>query len=147
VNTFTGTFTLTFDGQTTSALDHDASGSAVDAALEALSNIGSGDVSVIRSGSGVPSDPYEYTIEFTGSLALTDVPELTSNASGLYNGATISTTQEPVSTRRWATQRRPAFIHIRPGAGCTARLHRAALPRTFSLHAHNLGDTPGAGQN
>ena len=38
-----GTFTLTYDGQTTAGIAYDAAASAVDSALEALSNIGAGD--------------------------------------------------------------------------------------------------------
>lgn len=42
-----GTFTLTFDGQTTSSIAYNASAATVLSALEALSNIASGDVSVL----------------------------------------------------------------------------------------------------
>lgn len=69
-----GTFTLTYDGQTTSALDFDSSAAEVDAALEALSNIGSGDVTCTGGPLPTPID-----IEFTGSLAATDVDEITVN--------------------------------------------------------------------
>ena len=41
-----GTFTLTFAGQTTSAIAYNASNATIDAALEALSNIGAGDVTI-----------------------------------------------------------------------------------------------------
>lgn len=44
-----GTFTLTFSGQTTSAVAYNASAATVEAALVALSNIGSGDVAVTKS--------------------------------------------------------------------------------------------------
>lgn len=69
-----GTFTLTFDGETTSALDFDASAAEVDAALEALSNIGSGDVTCTGGPLPTPID-----IEFIGALAATDVVEITVN--------------------------------------------------------------------
>jgi predicted acyl esterase len=71
-----GTFTLTFDGQTTGPIAFDATPAAVDAALEGLSSVGTGAVDVTGSSSN-------YTVTFTGSLARTDVPELTSDASGL----------------------------------------------------------------
>lgn len=74
-----GTFTLTFDGQTTSALDFDATGAEVEAALKALSNIGVADVAV--SGDG----PYEIT--FQGNFEGEDVAALTSTATGLWTGS------------------------------------------------------------
>ena len=75
----TNTFTLTYAGQTTSALDWDASAAEVTSALEALSNIGVGDVVVTytaAAGGGV------YTLTFAGALADTNVAELTSAGTG-----------------------------------------------------------------
>ena len=72
-----GTFTLTYSGQTTTAIAFNATAADVDAALEALSNIGAGDVSVTGTAGA-------YTVEFTGALALTNVPELT--ATSLLTG-------------------------------------------------------------
>ncbi len=63
-----GTFTLTFDGQTTGNLDFDATAAEIDAELEGLSNIGAGDVAV----TGAEGGP--WTVTFTGALAGTDVP-------------------------------------------------------------------------
>jgi len=80
-----GTFTLTYSGQTTGNIAYNASASAVDTALEALSNIGTGDVAVTGSNGG------PYTVEFTGALAATDVALLTANASGL-----IGTNEEQI---------------------------------------------------
>src|SRR5262249_33855242 len=70
-----GTFTLTFNGQTTSALAFNASSSDVQAALQALPTIGSGNVSVSAVGGG-------YTVTFTGALAGFDQPMLTATGSG-----------------------------------------------------------------
>lgn len=91
-----GTFTLTYDGQTTGNLDFDATASEIDAALEALSNIGSGDVTV----TGGPINSANVTITFTGALASTNVVELTASSS--LTGAsptdvTVATTTEGVS--------------------------------------------------
>jgi hypothetical protein len=58
-----GTYTLTFRGWTTSALAHDANDAAVEAALEALPSIGSGNVSVSS-----------LAITFEGDLAGQNVP-------------------------------------------------------------------------
>lgn len=75
-----GTFTLTYDGQTTGNIAYNASAGTVDTALEALSNIGSGDVSVTGSAGG------PWTVEFTGSLAATNVAPMTASGSSLTGG-------------------------------------------------------------
>lgn len=77
-----GTFTLTFDDtganpQTTAAIAYNAAASAVETAFEALSNVGAGNGTVTGSAGG------PYTIEFTGSLAATPVPQVTADASSL----------------------------------------------------------------
>ena len=82
-----GTFTLTYDGQTTSSLNWNATAAQVDTALEALSNIGAGDVTV--TGGDLPTD---ILIEFTGALAQTDVSLITVTDSG--TGGTAVTVTE-----------------------------------------------------
>lgn len=69
-----GTFTLTFDGQTTTALDFDASASDIEDALIALSNVTDVDV----SGSGSYDDPWR--IEFLDP-GQEDLPLMTLNSS------------------------------------------------------------------
>jgi hypothetical protein len=71
-----GTFTLTFSGQTTAAIAYNASAATVKTALEALSNIGVGDVLVSKVGT-------VYTISFAGALADTNVAQLTADDSSL----------------------------------------------------------------
>lgn len=71
-----GTFTLTYSGQTTSAIPYGSTALVVIAALEALSNIGVGDVAIVKA-----SDV--YTITFQGALAATDVAQLTANGAAL----------------------------------------------------------------
>lgn len=78
-----GTFTLTYDGQTTGTIAYNADAATVQAALEALSNIESGDVSA--TGGALPGTPVD--IEFTGQLAAQDVPEMTTDGSGLTGGS------------------------------------------------------------
>lgn len=75
-----GTFTVTYSGQTTSAVDWNATGDQLQAALEALSNLDPGDVSVWRGGD-------VFTITFGGSLADTNVAAVTTNAGSLTGGA------------------------------------------------------------
>jgi len=61
-----GTFTLTFEGETTAALDPDATAAEMLAALEALDNINPGDVVV-------EAYPGRWVVAFTGQYAATDV--------------------------------------------------------------------------
>jgi hypothetical protein len=70
------------------ALPFDAEASVIQAALEALSTVGAGNASV----SGGPT----YTVEFTGSLAAADQPQMSADASGLSGGgasASVTTAQ------------------------------------------------------
>lgn len=72
-----GTYTLTFDGQTTGNISHNASAATVQTELRALSNIGVGDVVVTGSDGG------PYTVEFQGTLASADVDLITANFANL----------------------------------------------------------------
>lgn len=78
-----GTCEIIFDGQATSAIAYNANAATIQAALEALSNIGSGNVSC----SGGPWPGSLVTCEFTGSLAATALPEMTIDVSGLTGGS------------------------------------------------------------
>jgi hypothetical protein len=83
-----GTFTLTYVTKTTAAIDWNATAAQVEEALEGLSNIAAGDVSVTGT-------PGAWTVEFTGALAKTDVAELTGtdvDLTGAGHGITIATT-------------------------------------------------------
>jgi hypothetical protein len=86
VNATAGTFTLSFEGQTTADIDHGASPAEVQAALEALSTIGSGNVSVSGGSAGTSS---RYRVTFTEDLGGADVETLTG-----AEGATPLTTGE-----------------------------------------------------
>lgn len=74
-----GTFTLTFDGETTAALAFDATAGDVQAALEALTNIGAGVVTV--SGS-----PGEWVVEFSGALGGQGIDPLEVDDTNLTDG-------------------------------------------------------------
>ena len=82
-----GTFTLTYSGQTTSALDYDSTAAEVDTALEALSNIDAGDVTC--SGGPLPGSVVDVT--FTGNLAATNVDAMTVDYDGLLRLVTTTT--------------------------------------------------------
>lgn len=77
-----GTFTLSWVNQVTVPLAYNASAASVQVALEALSALGTGNVTV----SGAAGGP--YTVTFAGALATTPVPLLGSDATGLTGGTT-----------------------------------------------------------
>lgn len=80
VNTPTGgTFTLTYAGQTTSAIAYDISAAGLTAALEALSTIGAGNVSCTK---GTAPDN-DYRITFIGELGSKNLPLITCEDAGL----------------------------------------------------------------
>ena len=84
-----GTFTLTYDGETTAAIAYNAASSAVQAALEALDNLDSGDVTVGGSAGG------PYTVTFHESLG--NVAELTADDSltgGSSPAVAVATTNQ-----------------------------------------------------
>ncbi len=78
-----GTFTLTYSGQTTSSLAANATAAQVKTALEALSNIGVGDVEVEHIAGAYGTGNSTYKLTFTGALAATNVSQTTINVSGL----------------------------------------------------------------
>lgn len=81
-----GTYSLTFDGQTASSIAFDADAATIQSDLEALSTIGSGNVTV--TGASTP-----YTVTFTGTLAQT-TKALTGDGTGL-TGGTFAVTAAP----------------------------------------------------
>jgi hypothetical protein len=84
-----GTFTLTFSGQTTAAIAYNATAAAVQTALEALSNINPGDVTVTGAAGG------PYTLTWGGQYLGENVAQPTATASftgGSTPGVTIATT-------------------------------------------------------
>jgi len=74
-----GTWTLTYDGQTTAAIAHNATVAEVQAALEALSNVSAGDIIV----GGDELTVNNGTMTFTFSDTLGDVNMLVINSSNL----------------------------------------------------------------
>jgi hypothetical protein len=84
-----GTYKLCFEGQCTSDLAYEANHAAVQAALEALSTIGSGKVLVTDG----PNEPFfegrEHKITFSGTLAETSLPQITCDDSGLAGASAI----------------------------------------------------------
>jgi hypothetical protein len=79
-----GNFTLTYKSQTTATIAYNAAASAVQSALEALSTIDVGDVTVTGSAGG------PYAVVFGGTLAQ-DVTAMTGSGAGLTGGTFLIT--------------------------------------------------------
>lgn len=77
-----GTFTITYNAQTTAAIDWNATAAEVQAALEAISTISAGDILVSQNG-------MSYTITFHPDVVT--VPPFTTSAAGLTGGASTAT--------------------------------------------------------
>lgn len=89
-----GTFTLSFNGQTTGNIAYNASAGTVQTALEALSNIASGDVAVVEQGV-ISGTTRSWTVEFLQAYRNSDVPQITgdgTNLTGTITGS-VSTVQ------------------------------------------------------
>jgi hypothetical protein len=74
-----GTYELVFNGEKTAPIAWNAGEGEVAEALENLSSVGAGDISVTRSGQ-------TYIVTFGGSLQYSNVPEITADSSGLTGG-------------------------------------------------------------
>ncbi len=120
-----GTFTITFDGQTTAPLPWNATAAQVQAALEALSNIAPGDVTV----TGGPANTANVTVTFTGALATTGVPEMTTNAAAL----TTAPLAYPATTAEGDWFNAP-FVDARRGALNTNDLRGKVLRITVAAN-------------
>ncbi len=82
-----GTFTLTFNGQTTDPIPYDASANTVEDALTDLNNIRGNDVNVTKNPwNGVGT----YTITFQNNLGEQDVSQLVATAQGSLEDPTVN---------------------------------------------------------
>jgi hypothetical protein len=78
-------FTLTLSGHTTGSIAAAAAAATVQAALEALTNVGAGNVAVSGSAGG------PYTVTFQGDLANTNVAQMTATPTGGTGTVTVAT--------------------------------------------------------
>lgn len=87
-NASSGTYTLSFGGQTTAPIPYNAAAAAVQTALQALSTVGAGNATVI----GTLGDNALRTrnVTFVGTLDATDVAQITADVSDLNPGATVA---------------------------------------------------------
>jgi hypothetical protein len=78
-SSYGGTFSLSFGGQGTSALAYNSTAAQVQAALQGLSSIGSGNCSVIQTSN------WTWTVTFTGSLANAGQSLIVASGTGLQS--------------------------------------------------------------
>ncbi len=142
-----GTFTLTFNGQTTAPLAFDASSSAVQAALEGLSSIGNGNVVVVSGAT--------HVVMFTGARAGTNLAEITSAGAGgasvaqrtLWNGGSLFIDQRSVNRPQQGTPDIGAFesrgftLAITSGDNQIANVNDP-FPTPLSLSVTGTGGEP-----
>lgn len=123
-----GTFTLTYNGISTTVLNYNASAASIRTALEGLPGINPGDVSV----SGAPGN---WTVLFTGALAGTDISELGLDGSGLeYNLAIVNTLTEGDGTNN---ERQQIYLDEAMGGTFVITLNDGTNAETFTL-AYNV---------
>lgn len=122
-----GTFTLTFGGQTTTAIAYNATAAAVQAALEALSSIGSDGVTVSGSAGG------PYTITFKNQLGYQNVAALTASGAGLTGGTSPGVTIATVTAGSSGT--RGTFKAYSSSAVDGSQLAKAILQYTCTVDA------------
>jgi len=80
-----GTYTLTYNGETTTAIDHNADATVIQAAINALSHVNAGDITVTETGSSGIDDG---DVIFTFKDTLGDVPMILADDSLLTGPGT-----------------------------------------------------------
>lgn len=83
-----GTFTISFDGQTSAAIAYNAGGNVVQNALCALSNVGVGNLNAVEN-QGVPGSIF-YVATFAGDLAHMALPMFTVNIASLTGAVPLA---------------------------------------------------------
>lgn len=126
-----GTFTLSFGGQTTSALAYNASTAAVLSALSGLSSI-SGHISMTDHTGGNIGGPVNsggyMTVQFTGPLASSQ-PLITSNRNWVNISGVGSTSSDPLFTPHPLSVE---FIGTLANQAITLMTSSATFPGNFS---------------
>lgn len=129
-NAASGTFTLTFGGQTTGALQYDDSAANVQTALQALSSIGAGNCTVVKVGTISSA----WTVTFAGTMASTNVAgTFTANLTGItaFNTEIPKTFEASVFEGRGTS----VFFPIVGGANQTLTTDDAAATAPYVARA------------
>lgn len=138
-----GTFTLTFNGQTTAAIAYNATATTVQTALRALSGIGSTGVTV----TGGPGPGTAWVVTFAGSLAFTDVAQMTATSSltgGTSPTVAVTTTTpgenaSPAKTVTTTTRPTLAWTYTDPQADTQTEYRVMVFTETFAA-ANSMTD-------
>ncbi|RJO74165.1 head decoration protein [Nocardia panacis] len=139
-----GTWTATFNGQTTSAIAYNATAAAVQSALTALSSVGANNVTVTGTG--------PYTVTFTGALASKAVPVMTASGAGLTGGtspaASVANTT-PGSNAHYPNGYIPSgtAIGIVTATGLAAPYNAGASDGSQTCYGITYGDCRAVRQN
>jgi hypothetical protein len=135
-----GTITIGFDGETTGAIAFNATAAAVQTALEGLSNVDPGDITV----TGGPL-PGTITLTFGGRYTGVDVPQVVVTPTGLTGGTvTVATTTAGGSAVTDGRQRAVGFLvndEVRKAGGRVA----AAVKNHGAVDANFLPVASGPG--
>lgn len=92
-----GTWSITSNVETAAGLAYNISASSLKTALvTAITHLTNTSISVSRTGSGTLSDPYQYTVDFIGELAGSDVLEMTAASALTGTGAGVTVNQSIV---------------------------------------------------
>lgn len=109
-------FTITYSGQTTASLDDEATAAEVQAALEALSNIAPGDVTV----TGGPLSTGPFTLTFGGTLADTNVAAVTTTPTGGTGTVDVATATAGGTEGSGGLETLVGFLYAAVGAPAAA---------------------------
>lgn len=89
-----GTYTITYNAQTTAAINFDATAAAVKSALEAISSINVGDIKSVTGGPGDAGATSPYLITWSSKLGNITAPTTTPTLTGGAATATVTTPTE-----------------------------------------------------
>lgn len=125
-----GSFTLTFDGQKTSAIQWNEGAAEVRSALEALSNLDEGDVTVIGNYAA------GFTITFADTLG--NVPELVAGDNTLDSGGPIiitegTTTEGIGDTRLAVTDSAGRVLYVNTTGITSTGVELVSVPGTHDI--------------
>ena len=113
-----GTYTLSVGDDTTAPLAYNADAATVQAALQSLADVGTGNVLVV--GAGAADDP--FVVAFKGLLAYASLPAITGDGTDLVGAATIGVSATPPDSAGIPTQ----IISISGATGGTFTLSTGA---------------------